>query len=423
MSGSGQPPLIIIIGGAIAGAESARFFADLGATVIVIEQNQRPYGKVEDGLPRWHLKLQQKHIREIDDHLSLPTVHLVPRTQVGADIRLDQIQTWQPDAVIFASGAWRDRPLSIPGVERHLGKRFCYQNRFVYWFNHYLDQAYDGDQVDIQDHALVVGGGLASIDVVKILQIELARKAFKERGISYTSPALEHGNGLRAALDQHRLTLTDLGLTGATLIYRKPAEELPLAPIPPTATEAERLKRKQVSLKLLSLAQQKFLFRFLPAHLPVGLLEENDQLVGLKLMPTSAHGEPLPGAASVDVRSRLIISSIGSIPHPIEGLTLNGERYRLSDGETCQAAGFENVYLVGNAVTGKGNIITSQRHARMVCEKILARLQNRIRGGAKIELALAKIRERQREVGYPGDYRTYRDMVRWQNPDAGTMHG
>ena len=45
--------VIAVVGAATAGSEIARILADRGALVIVFEQNPRPYGKIEDGLPRW----------------------------------------------------------------------------------------------------------------------------------------------------------------------------------------------------------------------------------------------------------------------------------------------------------------------------------------------------------------------------------
>jgi len=48
---------IAVIGGATAGAEVAHRLAEAGAFVAVFEQNPRPYGKIEDGLPRWHHEL------------------------------------------------------------------------------------------------------------------------------------------------------------------------------------------------------------------------------------------------------------------------------------------------------------------------------------------------------------------------------
>ena len=43
---------IAVIGGATAGAEAAGIFSRAGILTAVFEQNARPYGKVEDGLPR-----------------------------------------------------------------------------------------------------------------------------------------------------------------------------------------------------------------------------------------------------------------------------------------------------------------------------------------------------------------------------------
>jgi len=44
---------VAIVGGAIAGSVAAEILADNGIHVVVIEQNKKPYGKIEDGLPRW----------------------------------------------------------------------------------------------------------------------------------------------------------------------------------------------------------------------------------------------------------------------------------------------------------------------------------------------------------------------------------
>ena len=45
---------VAVIGGAIAGSVAAEILADSAIHVVVIEQNKRPYGKIEDG-PRWQL--------------------------------------------------------------------------------------------------------------------------------------------------------------------------------------------------------------------------------------------------------------------------------------------------------------------------------------------------------------------------------
>lgn len=123
--------LVVIIGGAVAGSEAAFQLTQRGVLCVVVEQNDRPYGKVEDGLPRWHEKLRLQEEKKIDDKLSHPTVYFVPRTKVGVDLMLDEILSWGVSAVVFADGAWRDRPLPLPRIDQFIGKGFCYQNALV----------------------------------------------------------------------------------------------------------------------------------------------------------------------------------------------------------------------------------------------------------------------------------------------------
>ncbi len=57
---------VAVIGGAVAGSEAAFNLGQRGIKVVVFEQNPRPYGKIEDGLPKWHVKLQAKEESKID---------------------------------------------------------------------------------------------------------------------------------------------------------------------------------------------------------------------------------------------------------------------------------------------------------------------------------------------------------------------
>jgi len=50
--------LAVVVGGAVAGAEAVAQLTARGIRCVVLEQNPRPYGKIEDGLPRWHVKLR-----------------------------------------------------------------------------------------------------------------------------------------------------------------------------------------------------------------------------------------------------------------------------------------------------------------------------------------------------------------------------
>ena len=113
--------VVAVVGGATAGAEVAARLAERGAHVVVFEQNPRPYGKIEDGLPRWHVGLRQKEFLAIAQRLGMERVHLVPLTRVGRDVAFPELaRSWGFSAIVLANGAWRDRPLPIPGADKYV---------------------------------------------------------------------------------------------------------------------------------------------------------------------------------------------------------------------------------------------------------------------------------------------------------------
>ncbi len=176
---------VAVIGGAVAGAEVAGVLAEGGAEVVVFEQNPRPYGKIEDGLPRWHIALRKKKYEAIGSRLRRPNVHFVPKTGIGADFDFRELtHSWGFSGVVLACGAWRDRLLPLDGADACVDKGLIYQNPFIIWFNHMNEAGYEGPTFAFPDGALVVGGGLASIDVVKALMLwySLCRRAWCQRG-------------------------------------------------------------------------------------------------------------------------------------------------------------------------------------------------------------------------------------------------
>ena len=80
---------VAVVGGAISGSVAAEILADRGIRVAVIEQNKRPYGKIEDGLPRWHVEQRKQEYGRIDARLKKPGVYFVPSTKLGRDLDFD----------------------------------------------------------------------------------------------------------------------------------------------------------------------------------------------------------------------------------------------------------------------------------------------------------------------------------------------
>jgi NADPH-dependent glutamate synthase beta subunit-like oxidoreductase len=363
---------VAVIGGATSGAEIAAQLADRGVEVTVFEQNPRPYGKIQDGLPRWHVALRRKEYEAIVGKLSRPGVHFVPNTKIGRDIGFGElVNDWGFTAVVLASGAWRDRSLPIDGAERYLGRGLIYQNPFIIWFNHALEQDYDGEVFEPLDGAIVVGGGLASIDVVKVLMLETTRAKLAERGIDVDMVELEV-KGIPKVLAGHDLAFEDLGLEGCTLFYRRRAEDMPLVEVPEGADEKRREKVMAGRAKVLGKAMEKYRFGFEPLSAPDGLIVEDDRLVGLRFRRTRIEdGRVVPTDETFERRGSCVISSIGSIPEPMPGIPMKGELYDFTDWDLGRLADYPNVFSVGNIVTGKGNIVASRKHAGHVAEEVI----------------------------------------------------
>jgi NADPH-dependent glutamate synthase beta subunit-like oxidoreductase len=364
---------VAVIGGAIAGSVAAEILADNGIHVVVIEQNKKPYGKIEDGLPRWHLGLRKQEYRRIDARLRKPGVFFLPCTRLGRDMDFqDLCDNWGFSAVILANGAWRDRELGIPRAQEFVDKGLVYQNPFIYWYNHKNEENYTGPHYQAPDEALVVGGGLASIDVAKILQLENYERALRGRGVQTDVYELEK-KGVPAVCKIHGITPEGLGVKGCLLIYRRRGQDMPLAQPPENATPDQIARTEAIRQKMLRLAQEKYLFRFQDRRVATGLLIEDGQLVGLKLAESKVNGREAEPVAHTEyqLRAPMVISSIGSVPEKIPGIAMKSEYYDFNNESLPRYGQSGHVFGVGNVVTGQGNIRVSLVHSQKITTKLI----------------------------------------------------
>jgi NADPH-dependent glutamate synthase beta subunit-like oxidoreductase len=435
---------VAVIGGAVAGAEVASCLAERGIDVAVFEQNPRPYGKIEDGLPRWHVALRDKEYKSVGERLSRKGVHFVPNTEIGRDIPFRAVvEEWGFSGVVLACGAWRDRPLPIEGADAYVGKGLIYQNPFIVWFNHSSEADYQGEHFEPRDGALVVGGGLASIDIAKALMLETTREKLRERGIETDLVELEV-KGIPKILERHALTFEDLGLEGCTLFYRRSNADMPLMEMPEGADERRQEKVHAGRRKMLAKAMEKYRFRFEGLCAPDALLVEDERLVGLRFRRTAIEkGRVVLQDETFERRGVYVISSIGSIPAAIEGIPMRGELFDFTDWEYGRLADYPTVFSAGNVVTGKGNIVASRKHARGVsetvagaymgvedsdgeesaldgarselrerAEKFAAEIAARTPPSPEAHAAISeRVRQRQQAVGYPSDLASWLDSI------------
>lgn len=368
---------VAVFGGAVAGSEAAYLLSQNGFRVAVFDQSMLPYGKIEDGLPKWHAKLRDKEERNIDRKLDHPNISFVPGIRLGRDVEIREMLELGFSAIIIATGAWKDRALPIDGIERFENKNLIYQNPFVYWFNHKHEPGYSGPKFVIQDKALVIGGGLASLDVVKIIMIETVQQALLDKmNIKIDLFTLERG--IDRVFEKYSLNLQDLGLAGCTLVYRRRAIDMPLTPLP-TDTEEKLLKAQLIRKKILDNFQKKYLFNFIECCQPTQWIGQNN-LEGIRFQKTKVeNGKLILVDEFIDIESEMIISSIGSVPEHIPGIPYDGSVFKIADPKKCLIEGFDNVFAIGNAVTGRGNINESVKHGRDITEDIVNNYLNRQR--------------------------------------------
>jgi hypothetical protein len=179
--------------------------------------------------------------------------------------------------------------------------------------------------------------------------------------------------GIPAACKAHGVRPEDLGVKGCLLLYRRRIQDMPLAQPPENAAPEQIAKTERVRLKMLHLAQDKFLFRVQERRVATGLIVENGRVAGLKLAETRVEGrsaQPIPGS-EYELRAPLVISSIGSVPEIIPSIAMKGEYYTFTDERLPRYQGHGRVFGVGNVVTGQGNIHASLVHSQAVTTRLI----------------------------------------------------
>ncbi|MDP2089402.1 MAG: hypothetical protein Q8J84_08385 [Flavobacteriaceae bacterium] len=364
---------IAVIGGSVSGSEAVNLLTEQNFRVVVFDMNELPYGKLEDGLPNWHHNLRDRQTSVINEKLKHENVYFIPKTKIGKDISFDEIKNdWGFSSVILANGAWKDRSLSINKISQFIDKGLIYQNSLIYWFNHKHEPTYNGPKYSMKNNTIVVGGGLASLDVMKIIMIELVQSALKEKkGVLVDMFTIEKW-GVDTILAEYNTNLEELRIQPPTLIYRRNAEDMPLKS-PKDDTPENIEKAKAVSKKLLEKYVEKYLFNFIPTSTPIGYIEENGEFKGMVFQKMKTENEKLITIdETFEIKSELLISSIGSIPEKIENLTYQGDSLKLKEQSEYSVYGYSNVFAIGNAVTGKGNIQDSKQHGKQMTEKIIS---------------------------------------------------
>lgn len=159
-----RPLRVAVIGAGPAGIYAADILASRHpeASIDVIERLPAPYGLVRYGVAPDHPRIKEI-IKALRRALGQPGVRLLGNVTYGTDLTLADLRQFY-DAVIFATGAIKDRDLDIPGAE--LPGSYGAAD-FVSWYTGHPD--YPRDWPLEARSVAVIGAGNVALDVARML--------------------------------------------------------------------------------------------------------------------------------------------------------------------------------------------------------------------------------------------------------------
>ena len=162
---------VAVVGAGPAGIYAADILtkADLpstfdSVTVDLIERDPTPFGLIRYGVAPDHPRIKEI-VKALKRVLSNPDIRFFGNVSYGDDLKLDDLQRFY-DAVIFATGARRDRDLDIEGID--LKGSFGAAD-FVAWYDGHPDVDRDWPFEPNATSVAVLGVGNVGLDVARIL--------------------------------------------------------------------------------------------------------------------------------------------------------------------------------------------------------------------------------------------------------------
>ncbi len=147
---------VAIIGAGPAGLSAAHYLALLGYSVKIFESRKGPGGMVRYGIPEYRMPYDQID-KDIDYILSLG-VEVQYDTRVGEDIYLETLEK-DYDAVFSATGLHLGRSTGVTGADHER----------VYQSIELLRKVTDGEEIDVPENVVVIGGGNVAMDITRTI--------------------------------------------------------------------------------------------------------------------------------------------------------------------------------------------------------------------------------------------------------------
>ncbi|WP_061961012.1 FAD-dependent oxidoreductase [Demequina flava] len=159
-----RPLRVAVVGAGPAGTYASDILSksDIDVSIDIIERLPAPFGLVRYGVAPDHPRIKQI-IVALANVLGRGDIRLLANVNIGTDLSLDDMREHY-DAVIFATGAFKDADLDIPGID--LDGSYGAAD-FVSWFDGHPDVARTWP-LEAKEVA-IFGVGNVALDVARIL--------------------------------------------------------------------------------------------------------------------------------------------------------------------------------------------------------------------------------------------------------------
>jgi ferredoxin/flavodoxin---NADP+ reductase len=160
-----QPLRVAVVGAGPAGIYAADILCknDPDVTVDIYDRLPTPYGLIRYGVAPDHPRIKQI-IVALHRVMESERIQFFGNVHVGVDVKVDELRQFY-DAIIFATGAERDRPLDVPGVD--LDRSYGAAD-FVAFYDSHPDREQTWDLTGATSVA-VIGVGNVGLDVARLL--------------------------------------------------------------------------------------------------------------------------------------------------------------------------------------------------------------------------------------------------------------
>lgn len=323
---------VAVIGAGPAGIYASDILtkSDVDVSVDILERDPTPFGLIRYGVAPDHPRIKEI-IKALKRVLSNDDIRFLGNVDYGTDLKLDDLRLFY-DAVVFATGANKDRPMEIPGIDL----RGSYGAAdFVSWYDGHPDTHTEWPLE--AESVAVLGAGNVALDVARMLA-----KTADELLVTEIPPNVYEGIAKNRAQDIHLFARR-----GPAQVKFTPMElrELGHSPnidvvVHPEGFELDEGSmdaiRASKSVKLVVDTLQNYIAKDpegkqhrIHVHFcqsPVEVLGENGQVVGLRTERTELDGTGNARGTGefIDWEVQSVYRAVGYLSDNLSGLPFDG---------------------------------------------------------------------------------------------------